>query len=107
MNEATTLVNKEEIDTQLEKNLTIDIHMSDGSTKKAKILLFFESDDGKKEYVTYTFEEKDKNGLVILYTSIIVTDEEGNKQLIDIESDEEWKQVKDFMKQMISLGREA
>ena len=85
-----TLVDAEQIGPQLERNLKIDVLMNDGT----------------KEYVTYTFEEKDKNDLVVLYTSILLEDKNGEKQLADIESEDEWKQIKDFMRREISLGRE-
>ena len=101
-----TLVDAEQIGPQLERNLRIDVLMNDGSKKEAKVLLFFQSDYGTKEYVTYTFEEKDKNDLVVLYTSILLEDKNGEKQLADIESEDEWKQIKDFMRREISLGRE-
>lgn len=70
----------------------------DGTEKEAEIVLCFENDN--KQYVIYTFNEKDDNGMVALYSSEMVQNN-GVTELCGISSDEEWKMVKDVMKEII------
>lgn len=70
----------------------------DGTEKEAEVVLCFEAKD--KQYIIYTFNEKDENNMVALYSSEMVQNN-GKTELCGINSDEEWVMVKDVMKEII------
>ena len=50
-----------------EENEKIMIKGEDGSEKLADVLLYFTLKENGKDYIIYTFNEKDKNGMVVVY----------------------------------------
>lgn len=79
----------------------------DGSEKEAEVVLFFEAGiETKKKYVIYTFNEADETGMIALYSSIMVENED-KIRLENIDSEEEWAMVKDVMKKIIVDWKEA
>lgn len=92
----------ENINENLEKQIITMVTPS-GEEVEAEVLLFFELESNNKEYLIYTYNEKDKNGMVTVYASAFV--ENGDKCCLEpIESDEEWSQVKEIMRQTIKSG---
>lgn len=89
----------------MEDKKLIDVVGADGVTREAEVLLLFRLVDDGPEYIVYTFNEKDENDLVKVYSSVYKEDEEGFT-LEDIETDEEWAQIKDVMRQVISENKE-
>lgn len=79
------------------KKLTI--LKEDGSTEEVELLICFEFNDTKKEYVVYTRNEQDDNGNTTIYVSSI---ERSNKipKMGAIESDEEWSKIKDVLREL-------
>lgn len=79
------------------KKLTI--LKEDGSTEEVELLICFEFNDTKKEYVVYTRNEQDENGNTTIYVSSI---ERSNKipKMGAIESDEEWSKIKDVLREL-------
>lgn len=77
----------------------------DGEEVQAEVLIFFELESNQKEYLIYTYNEKDKNNMVTVYASAFVEDN-GRFCLRPIETDEEWEQVKEVMRQAIKVGGE-
>ena len=47
----------------------IMIKGEDGTERLADVLLYFTLKENGKDYIIYTFHEKDKNGMVVVYSS--------------------------------------
>jgi len=92
----------ENINENLEREL-ITLINPDGEEVDAEVLIFFELESNHKEYLIYTYNEKDKNNMVTVYASAFV-EEDGKFCLKPIEADEEWEQVKEVMRQTIKSG---
>lgn len=92
----------ENINENLEREI-VTLVTPEGEEAEAEVLIFFELDSTQKKYLVYTYNEKDKNNMITVYASTFV--EEGDKFYLDaIESDEEWEQVKEVMRQTIKNG---
>ena len=59
----------------------------------------FTLNDNGKEYLVYTKNEKDDNGNTTIYINEVIVDEYGIK-LASIESDEDWNNVKEVLRNM-------
>jgi len=80
--------------------LKVNIENENGETEQAEILLQFTIKQfSNKKYVIYTCNEKDGDGNVILYSAMIVPDEEGFV-FKKIETEEEWSVIKELIKHM-------
>lgn len=82
----------------------INIMTKDGEEKEATVLLYFRLVEFQKDYVVYTYGEKDQNGLEILYTSTVIETEDG-LVFEKIDSDKEWTKIKEVMKSVIKANR--
>lgn len=82
----------------MEKKM-MSIVMEDGTTDKVEILLSFEFNDNKKEYVVYTKNETDENGNITIYVSSVKRGD-GIPQLGAVESDEEWSRIKNVLREL-------
>lgn len=92
----------ENVNKSLERQI-VTMVTPDGEEMEAEVLLFFELESNHKDYLIYTYNEKDKNNMVTVYASAFVKD--GEKcSLEPIESNEEWEQVKEIMRQVIKNG---
>lgn len=92
----------ENINENLEREI-VTLVTPDGKEVEAEVLIFFELDSTQKKYLVYTYNEKDKNNMITVYASTFV--EEEDKFYLDaIESDDEWEQVKEVMRQTIKTG---
>lgn len=77
----------------------LSIVKEDGTTEDVELLICFEFNDTKKEYVVYTRNEKDENGNITIYVSNI--DRSGEiPKMGAIESDEEWSRIKDVLREL-------
>ena len=92
----------ENINENVERKIVTLIN-ADGEEVEAEVLVFFELDSNHKEYLIYTYNEKDKNNMITVYASSFV-EEDGKYCLKSIEADEEWEQVKEVMRQTIKSG---
>jgi len=82
----------------VEKKL-LSIIKEDGSKEEVELLVCFEFNDNKKEYVIYTKNEKDENGNITIYVSSV--DRSGEMPRMGaIESDEEWSRIKDVLREL-------
>ena len=71
----------------------------DGSVEEVEVLLAFEFNDTKKEYVIYTKNETDENGNVTIYAASV--HQNGDQtELGNIETDEEWSRIKDVLREL-------
>ena len=77
----------------------LSILKEDGTTEEVELLICFEFNDTKKEYVVYTRNEKDENGNTTVYVSSIDRSNEVPK-MGAIESDEEWSRIKDVLREL-------
>lgn len=77
----------------------LSIVKEDGTTEEVELLICFEFNDTKKEYVVYTRNEKDENGNITIYVSNIDRSGEVPK-MGAIESDEEWSRIKDVLREL-------
>ena len=86
------------MDNNIEKKF-LSIVKEDGTTEEVELLICFEFNDNKKEYVVYTRNEKDENGNTTVYVSSIDRSNEIPK-MGAIESDEEWSRIKDVLREL-------
>lgn len=77
----------------------MSIVLEDGSIDEVEVLLTFQFDDTKKEYVIYTKNETDESGNVTIYVASITRTDNGPK-LGNVESDEEWSRIKDVLREL-------
>ena len=89
----------------MEEKQTIIVLAEDGTQKEAEVLTVFNMKSTGKDYILYTLNEPDENDMVRIYASILV-EKDGTYSFEIIESDDEWAQVKDIMKQMAKAGQE-
>lgn len=76
----------------------------DGDEFEAELLLSFRFKNEEKTYVIYTFNEKDKNGMMIIHTSIYKV--VGDKFVLEkIEDPAEWARVKEVIRIAIKESR--
>ena len=90
----------------MEEKQTIVVLAEDGTEKEAEVLTVFNMKSTGKDYILYTLNETDENDMVRIYASVLV-EKDGTYSFEVIESDEEWAQVKDVMKQMAKAGQEG
>ena len=77
----------------------LSIIKEDGTKEEVELLVCFEFNDNKKEYVVYTKNEKDENGNITIYVSSV--DRSGDTPKMGaIESDEEWSRIKDVLREL-------
>ena len=75
----------------------LSILKEDGTREEVDLLICFEFNDTKKEYVVYTKNEKDDNGNITIYVSSV--DRSGDlPKMGAVESDEEWSRIKDVLR---------
>ena len=83
----------------MDNKKVLSIIKEDGTTEEVELIISFEFNDTKKEYVVYTRNEKDQNGNTTLYVSSV--DRTGDKpKMGGIESDEEWSRIKDVLREL-------
>ncbi len=77
-----------------------DIMDVSGKEVAAEIISVFTVLDTKKQYLIYTLNEADETGLVKIYVSRLLYDNNAY-HLLTITDDTEWNQIKDIMKNMV------
>lgn len=83
---------------------TITVLDQNGQGREAEVIADFKLPNTGKEYILYTFNEKDENEMVTLYASVL-TEKDGMYTFEDIGSDEEWASIKEIMKKMAQVGQ--
>lgn len=73
-----------------------------GIEKEAEVVLCFEKDN--KNFIIYTFNETDDNGMIILYSSM-VRSENGENIFEKINADD-WTMVKEVMNKIVKEWKE-
>lgn len=83
-------------------NQTIKVLDENGLEKEAEVVLCFENNG--KNFIIYTFNETDENGMIILHSSMIR--EENGNNVFEKVSPEDWAMVKDVMNKIVKEGNE-
>ena len=86
----------------MEKKI-ITLITPEGDEVECEVLLFFELDSTHKQYLVYTYNEKDKNGMVTVYASTATKKEDGY-HLSSIDTEQEWEEIKEVMRKIIKSG---
>ena len=83
---------------EVEKRM-MSIVAEDGSIEEVEVILAFEFNDTKKEYVIYTKNEKDENENISVYVSNV--DRTGEEpRLLGVDTEEEWNRIKDVLREL-------
>lgn len=82
-----------------EKMLIMD---KDGIEKEADVLAVFNSTEFNKDYIIYTFNEKQNEMIKILASTLV--ESEDNYVFEDIATDAEWDMVKKTIKELAKEG---
>lgn len=75
------------------------VTLDDGTTDEVEILLSFEFNDNKKEYIIYTKNETDENGNVTIYVSSVSRSVNGTV-LGGIDDENEWTRIKEVLREL-------
>lgn len=78
----------------------MSIVMPDGSIDEVEVILSFEFNDTKKEYVVYTKNETDENGNITIYVASLMKKENDEYALGSIETDAEWTRIKEVLREL-------
>lgn len=77
----------------------LTINKLDGSTEDVEVVISFQFDDTKKQYVVYTKNELDEAGNVTIYVTEVVKDDMGT-HFVGISNDDEWLKVKEALREL-------
>ncbi|MEG1495140.1 MAG: DUF1292 domain-containing protein [Bacilli bacterium] len=83
----------------MEKRI-MSIVLEDGSIDEVEVLLAFEFNDTKKEFVVYTKNETDENGNVTIYVASLRKKNNDQYSLGNIQNDEEWTRIKEVLREL-------
>ncbi len=83
----------------MKNKTTIEIVNSDGQKQAVEVILAFVSEKTNKQYIVYTQNEKNGEDMIILYASAMI--ESNDKIVFEDISDDEWKIVKDKMRDLM------
>lgn len=86
----------------MEKIQKIRVKKSNGEEVEAEVLLCFELEKTGKNYILYTFNEVDAQNMETIHASIIKENENGYQ--LDVIPEDEWKSVKEVMREIIRNG---
>lgn len=76
-----------------------------GEKREAEVVLCFKAGEEKKDYVVYTFDERDEQDMVILYSARII--KEGEMVHLTKVTSEEWAMIKNVMQTIVKEGGAA
>ena len=83
----------------MEELQKLKVKKSNGDTAEAEVLLCFELEKTGKKYILYTFNEVDSKDMETIHASILNEDENGYQW--DKIPEDEWKEVKEVMREII------
>lgn len=86
------------------KNSVFTVKNEKGEIKKYEIIFKFESDETKKSYIVYTDNVEEKGKLRVYANTYDKTGR--NKELLPIETEEEWNTIEAFLSKLESEVRE-
>lgn len=89
----------------MEEKETITVIDKDGIEKVAEVIATFNIEKFNKDYIIYTFNEPTNNEMIKVYTATLV--EKDNEYSFEaISTDEEWEEIKKFMKELAVTNQE-
>ena len=77
----------------------LKVKKSNGEETEAEVLLCFELEKTGKKYILYTFDEVDDKNMETIHASVLNENEDGYQ--LDKISEDEWKEVKEVMREII------
>ncbi len=83
----------------MEEKKMITINKLDGTKEDVEVIIVFQFNDSKKEYMVYTKNEVDESGNVTIYVSEVLR-ENGEIKLGGVATDEEWLKIKDVLREL-------
>ena len=86
----------------MEELQKIRVKKSNGTEVEAEVLLCFELEKTGNRYILYTFNEVDAQRMETIHASIIRENENGYQ--LDTIPNDEWKDVKEVMREIIKSG---
>ena len=86
----------------MEELQKIRVKKSNGTEVEAEVLLCFELEKTGNRYILYTFNEVDTQRMETIHASIIRENENGYQ--LDTIPNDEWKDVKEVMREIIKSG---
>lgn len=87
----------------MEENKKINVVDENGISHEAEILTILRLEETKREYAVYSIAKPDSSD-VIICSSILTKDENGNDKLIEIQNANEKNMVVNVVKNMIVEG---
>ncbi len=88
-----------------ENDCIIVIEDEKGKKKECEILFTFTPKEGDKKYVVYTSDELDEDDCKKVYANIYY--DNNKKELLPIESEEEWYTVEAVLAKLIEKSKEV
>ena len=77
----------------------LKVKKSNGEETEAEVLLCFELEKTGKKYILYTFDEVDDKEMETIHASVLNENEDGYQ--LDKIPEDEWKEVKEVMREII------
>ena len=88
----------------MEENKTIKIFDENGVEKEVDVIAYFTLTMNNKDYLIYTENKEDANGNVEVYTSEVVHKDDNTTELLGIDDDNVWAEIK---KVMIEIAKDG
>lgn len=88
----------------MEENKTIKIFDENGVEKEVEVIAYFTLTMNNKDYLIYTENKEDANGNVEVYTSEVVHKDDNTTELLGIDDDNVWTEIK---KVMIEIAKDG
>ena len=88
----------------MEENKTIKIFDENGVEKEVEVVAYFTLTMNNKDYLIYTENKEDTNGNVEVYTSEVVHKDDNTTELLGIDDDNVWVEIK---KVMIEIAKDG
>lgn len=83
----------------MENKKMVTINKLDGTKEEVEVIIVFQFNDTKKEYMVYTKNEMDDSGNITIYVSEVIRNGEEIK-LAGVETDDEWLKIKDVLREL-------
>ncbi len=70
-----------------------------GEEEEVELVTYLNTRDNMNQYIVYTKDEKQPNGDIVIYISKLI-EEDGIKKIIEINDENEWKNVQSLLKEI-------
>jgi len=88
----------------MEEKKNIKIFDENGVEKEVEVIAYFTLSMNNKDYLIYTENKTDANGNVEVYTSEVVHKEDDTTELLGIDDDNVWAEIKKVMVEIAKDG---